>query len=111
MSGFVHEGKNLVVPAPYEVHAGDGVMIGALFGIAASWAEAGQLVPLAASGVFDVPRPGAEEWKLGTRIYWDDSTRAFTCMPDGGRFVGVVVDESKQVTEGKGRLRINGIAA
>lgn len=111
MSGFVHEGRNLVVPAPYEVHAGDGVKIGALFGIAASWAEAGQLVPVAASGVFDVRRPVAEQWNLGTRIYWNDSERAFTCKPESGSFIGVIVDTSRQVTEGEGRLRINGIAA
>ncbi len=111
MSGFVHEGKNLVIPAPYEVHAGDGVKVGALFGIAASWAEAGQLVPVAASGVFDVRRPDSEQWTIGTRIYWNDGERSFTCKADGTSFIGVVVDESKQVAEGKGRLRINGIAA
>jgi len=110
MNAFIHDGKHLIVSAPYEVHNGDGICVGALFGIAATWAEMGQLVPMAADGVFDIRKVNTEHWGVGTRIHWDDNNRIFTCNPDAGKFVGVAVEETKFESLGVGRLRITGIA-
>ncbi|NMD09356.1 MAG: DUF2190 family protein, partial [Phyllobacteriaceae bacterium] len=94
-----------------EVHEGDGICVGSLFGIAACWSEKGQPVPIAAVGVFDVRKVSAENWRVGTPVHWDDAQRKFTCDMSIGKFVGVAVEDSKLESPGVGRLRINGIAA
>lgn len=108
---YIHDGKNLVVPAPYEVHRGEGLRVGALFGIVSAWAECGQPVPLSAVGVFEVDKPATEVWQLGDRIYWNDESRIFTKHVTPGGFVAVAVLDTSAGSPGKGRLRINGIAA
>lgn len=111
MNAYIHDGKHLVVSAPYEVHNGDGICVGSLFGIAACWSEKGQPVPIAAIGVFDVRKVSPETWSVGTPVHWDEAQRIFTCNRAAGKFVGVAVEDTKLESPGVGRLRINGVAA
>jgi predicted RecA/RadA family phage recombinase len=108
MNNFVHDGNTVVVPAPREVFSGDGVQVGALFGIAATWAPAGQQVALSLRGVFEVKKVTNEFWPVGARVYWDDSQHIFCADATSGAFVGVAVEETKMEAPGVGRIRLNG---
>jgi predicted RecA/RadA family phage recombinase len=108
VNNFVHDGNTVVVPAPREVFSGDGVQVGALFGIAATWAPAGQQVALSLRGVFEVKKVANEYWPVGARVYWDDIQHIFCADPANAVFVGVAVEETKMEAPGVGRIRLNG---
>jgi predicted RecA/RadA family phage recombinase len=110
LNGYLHDGKNLVIKAPYEVQKGEGLQIGTLFGIASTWAERDQLVPISLAGVFDVHKPDHERWTVGEKIFWDKQKRSFTQQPVPGAFVGVAVENSNVDQSDLGRLRILGVA-
>jgi predicted RecA/RadA family phage recombinase len=108
MNNFVHDGNTVVVPAPREVFSGDGVQVGALFGIAATWAPMGQQVALSLRGVFEIKKVANEYWPVGARVYWDDTQHIFCADPANAAFVGVAVGETKMEAPGVGRIRLNG---
>lgn len=91
MNNFVQEGSILEVTAPYEVSGGDGLLRGNLFGIATSWARAGENVAINTAGVFDLTRAPGDEWQVGEPIYWHDERKCFTHDADGAVKVGVAV--------------------
>lgn len=77
MDNFIYEGNLIEILAPYEVDAGDGVMVGCLFGIATSWARQGEMVSIRTTGVFNLPRASHQNWKVGDPILWDPQSRRF----------------------------------
>jgi predicted RecA/RadA family phage recombinase len=91
MNNFVHEGHFLEVTAPYDVTNGDGLLRGALFGIATSWARQGETVSISTAGVFDLKRGLEEHWEVGEPIYWDDVAKRFTREARGAVMVGFAV--------------------
>ena len=110
MNNFVHDGNTLVIPAPREVQNGEGVQVGALFGIAATWAPKDQPVAIALRGVFEVKKDSIEFWPIGARLHWDDDKHLFRADPASGAYVGVAVEETKLDAPGIGRVRLNGTA-
>lgn len=57
MKNYIQEGRMITVAAPIGgVASGDGVVIGALFGVATKTAASGETVTLATDGVFDLPK-------------------------------------------------------
>ncbi|MFN4142820.1 DUF2190 family protein [Aestuariivirga sp.] len=95
MNNFVHEGHFLEVTAPYDVTSGDGLLRGALFGIATSWARQGETVSISTAGVFDLKRETDEHWEVGEPIYWDDAGKRFTREAKGAVMVGVAVSHTR----------------
>lgn len=91
MNNFVHDGHIVEVVAPYEVTAGDGLLRGALFGVAASWAPMGEPVSISTAGVFDLKRQLSDDWEIGDPIYWNDSSRIFTREAAGAVMVAIAV--------------------
>lgn len=85
MRNFIQEGNVIAVPATLPIKSGDGVMTGALFGVAAHDAESGELVSIATSGVFWLPKTAAQAWNIGQAIYWDAANgEATTDSTTGG---------------------------
>jgi predicted RecA/RadA family phage recombinase len=85
MKNFVQTGDIVAVPAPADVTSGDMVVVGSLFGIAATDAASGDAVEIATEGVFTLPKVSAQAWTVGARIYWDAATgKATTAANDGG---------------------------
>lgn len=70
---FVQPGDTLTVPAPADVASGDGVLVGALFGVAAFSAKSGEDVEINTKGVWTLPKTSAQAWTVGAKIYWDGS--------------------------------------
>lgn len=70
---FIQPGDTVTVPAPADVTSGSGVLVGALFGVAAFDAKSGVDVELNTKGVYTLPKTSAQAWTVGAKVYWDGS--------------------------------------
>ena len=75
MKNYIAPGENITLPAPYDVAAGGGALIGTICGIAQGAAVTGAEVVFARRGVFEHAKTSAQAWTVGAKIYWDDSTQ------------------------------------
>lgn len=70
MKNFIQVGDQLTIPAPAAVSAGDGVLVGSLFGVAITSAASGADVAIRTHGVHDLPKATGQAWTLGQLLYW-----------------------------------------
>lgn len=93
MKNFVQPGQTITVDAPIGgATSGDGVLIGALFGVAAYSAPAGAPLEIATGGVFSLPKPTDTPFTVGAKLYWNAAAKAVTSAPDGAAWIGVAVE-------------------
>ena len=111
MKNYVQEGEYLEIVAPYDRTAGQGVLVGRLFGICVDDVLSGNPVTIDTGDVFDITKAtgtgtGAAQ---GVRAYWDDTAKAITAVSTNNVLVGVFA-----VTAADGdavaRVRLNGVA-
>lgn len=110
MNNYIHPGNTLTLVAPYEVNDGDCVHIGAIFGVAKSWACLGEAVEIVTTVVFDVKKCPEEIWEVGEKLYWDSKDRKITNVVSGNHFVGLVIDPVSRQSNAFGRIKIFGLA-
>lgn len=110
MKNFVQPGLTVTVPAPADVSSGEGVIVGAMFGIAASDAAEGEDMDLTLVGVFELPKVAAETVNIGASVHWDAAEKLVT-VDDAegdnlkiGVAVTAAVDPSAYVN-----VRLNGV--
>jgi predicted RecA/RadA family phage recombinase len=90
MKNFVQNGDVITVAAPYAVTSGQGVLVGALFGVAAYDAAIGANVEIASEGVFDITALTADTGTQGTKMYWDNTNRRLTTTATSNTLVGAL---------------------
>ena len=91
MRNFVQIGDVITAIAPVgDVKSGDGVLLGAIFGVAATDAVAGAAVELAVAGVFDLPK-AAGVIAFGAPVYWDATAKAVVAADTADAMIGVCV--------------------
>ena len=74
MKNFVQDGEIIEVIAPTGgVTSGDGVLIGALFGVAAATGAEGAAVNIVTEGVFMLPKLSTAVFAAGGKVSWDDT--------------------------------------
>lgn len=78
MRNYIQEGEAIQVAAPYAVTSGQGVLVGALFGVAAADAASGADVVIATSGIFDITALATDTATVGAKLYWDNGNRRLT---------------------------------
>ncbi|MEP7173269.1 MAG: DUF2190 family protein [Aestuariivirga sp.] len=110
MHNYIHPGNTLTLSAPYEVNSGDCVQIGAIFGVARSWASLGETVEVVTSGVFDVRKCPKQVWEIGEKLYWDNKDRKITNIVSGNCFVGIALEAGSGQSAELGRIKIFGLA-
>lgn len=76
-------GDILRVVAPYDVSDGDGVLVGNIFGIAASAATAGNAVSVEVGAVFPIAAVSADTAVVGSTAYWNSAMRQITASATG----------------------------
>lgn len=108
MKNFVQPGNVIPVIAPYGVASGQGVLVGALFGVAAFDAVQGAPVEIAREGVFDVAAVTADIASQGTKIYWDNTARKLTTTAANNTLVGALT-AAKAGTDGTARVLLDGV--
>ena len=89
MKNFVQDGHVVTVTAPTGgVLSGGGVLVGALFGVAAYTAAEGDDVKVVTVGVFDLPK-AAGVIAAGAAVYWDDAAKKATGTAAVNPLIGV----------------------
>jgi predicted RecA/RadA family phage recombinase len=110
MKNYIQEGRMITVAAPAGgVASGDGVVIGALFGVASTTAAAGETVSIVTTGVFDLPKLASAVIAVGDKVSWDDTAKQVN-LPGTGRYpIGAAIEAA-----GNGativRVRLDGVA-
>lgn len=109
MKNYILSGDVVTVAAPSGgVSSGDGVLIGALFGVAAYSAAQGVEVELRTQGVFDMLAEGAgsgQNIAVGGIVYWDNTNKRCTATLTGNTRIGVAV-AAKATTATVVRVRL-----
>lgn len=110
MKNYVQNGDVVTVTAPTGgVASGQGMVVGGLFGIAATTAPEGSNVEIATVGVFDLPKAPATVFALGDRMAWDDTAKVIAPPAAGLYPVGIAITA---VANGATtvRVRLDGVA-
>lgn len=107
MKNYIQKGENLTVPAPAAVLSGEGVVIGAIFGVAAGNAAQGANVDLVTEGVFSLPKVAAQAVAIGDKLYWDSAAKLVTKTAGSNTYIGVAVNVAPNPS-GYVAVRLNG---
>lgn len=107
MKNWVQEGKTVTVTAPYDVDAGDGVLVGTMFGVAAFDSDSSGEAEIVTKGVFSMAKVSAQAWTVGAAIYWDDSAKNCTTTSGGNTKIGVATEVAANPSS-TGKVRLNG---
>ena len=91
MRNYVQPGDSLALAVPYAggVTSGQGVLVGALFGVAASDGAQNAIIEAATQGVFDITKEPALAITAGARVFWDNTNRRLTTTAAGNFQVGL----------------------
>ncbi|WP_165063923.1 capsid cement protein [Paludisphaera rhizosphaerae] len=109
MKNAIQNGNTITLPAPYPLAAGDGLQVGALFGVARGAAQSGAEVEAGMVGVYGLPKVASEAWAAGDRIYWADGAKKCTLASSGNALIGVAVAAAANPSAA-GLVRLNGTA-
>ena len=107
MKIFVQPGLSVPLPMPYDRTSGQGVLVGALFGIVAVDALSGVSAEVAVNGVFDITKEAPLVIAVGARVFWDNTNKRVTTTATGNVAIGhaVVAAASADTTA---RVRLSG---
>ena len=109
MKNYVQPGKTITLAAPYAVLSGDGLLVGAIFGVASGNAAIGEAVEVALVGVFDLKKVASQAWTVGDKVYWDNTAKETTKTATSNTLIGVAVEAvANGASDTVGRLRLNG---
>jgi predicted RecA/RadA family phage recombinase len=91
MRNFIQPGNSLAVAVPYAggVTSGQGVLVGALFGVAATDGAQNVVIEAATQGVFDIAKEPALAISAGARVFWDNTNRRVTTTATGNFCIGI----------------------
>jgi predicted RecA/RadA family phage recombinase len=92
MKNFVQPGDIVTVAAPADVSSGDLVVVGTLFGVAATDAKSGDPIEIKTSGVFTLPKTSAQAWTQGVKVYYDSENKVLTTTASTNTLIGHAVE-------------------
>ena len=75
MKTYVQPGNTITLAAPAAVTSGSGVLVGAIFGIAAHDAASGDPLETVTDGVFDLNKIGSQAWASTPKTSFAPSNR------------------------------------
>jgi predicted RecA/RadA family phage recombinase len=109
MKTYIQPGHAITLLAPYAVESGDGLLVGAIFGVASHGAASGAEVETQLTGVLDLAKTASQAWTAGAKVYWDNAAKRVTNVASGNTLVGVaVLAVGAGADETIGRVRLNG---
>ncbi len=88
MKNLIQEGDVITLTAPYTVVAGDGALVGNVFGVAVDDVTSGAQGVFATEGVFDLLCVTTDTPAQGAKIYWDNSAKKCTSVAAGNTAIG-----------------------
>jgi predicted RecA/RadA family phage recombinase len=110
MKNFIQRGDMITIAAPIGgVTSGRGVLIGNLFGVAATTAAEGESVEIATVGVYELPKLASAVIAAGDKVSWDDTAKQVN-VPGAGRYpIGIAIEAAGNGVTAV-RVRLDGIA-
>lgn len=108
MKNYVQPGNMVTVTAPAAVSSGEGVVVGSMFGIAATSADSGEPVSLALEGVFDLPKDSIDTFAAGALVSWDAAGKKCEA-PGSGRYPIGHATQAAGSGAGTVRVRLSGV--
>jgi len=108
MRNYIQPGHAITLLAPHDVVSGDGLLVGAIFGVAGHDALSGAEVETQLTGVIDIGKAASQAWTAGARVYWDNTAKRVTNVASGNTLIGVaVLAVGSGAEEVVGRVRLN----
>jgi len=107
MKNYVAEGDIMDVVAPYARTAGQGTLVGSIFGVAVNDVALAAVGQIKTKGVFDITKTAAVNWLAGTLLYWDDAAKSITNVVAANKLVGTAV-QAQVNADAIARVRLNG---
>ncbi|MEO5364473.1 MAG: DUF2190 family protein [Magnetococcus sp. DMHC-8] len=107
MRNFIQPGDTVTVNAPVAVSSGDGLLVGALFGVVLSTAAVNTNVEMLTEGVVDLPK-AAVAITQGAKVYWDNTAKTVTTTSAGNTLIGCAI-LAAAVGDSTARVRLNGV--
>ena len=107
MKNYLKAGNTLDLTAPYTVSSGNGLLVGSIFGVAATDAASGTAVEAMVVGVFTLAKNSAEAWTVGELLYWDDTNKVVTATSTSNKLIGVA-NAAAANPSSTGQVRLNG---
>jgi predicted RecA/RadA family phage recombinase len=104
MKNFIQKGDTVPFTAPAAVVSGQGVLIGAMFGVAVASAASGTPVELQLTGVVEIAKTGGQAWTEGQKLYWSGTSATSVSGPN---LIGCAV-RAAAPTDAIGFVRLNG---
>lgn len=74
-TNITQTGSVITVAMPYDRTSGQGVLVGALFGVCLNTALSGAQNAVETHCVATLPKLAGTAWTVGARIFWDDTLR------------------------------------
>ena len=110
MKNFVQPGNYVTVTAPAGgLSSGEGVLVGHLFGVAATTAAEGAEVEIATNGVYDLAKDDTAAFTAGAPAYWDDANKVVTATATDNLRIGTALVAAATAAT-VGRILITGHA-
>lgn len=94
MKNYVAPGENITLPAPYAVNAGDGALVGSVFGVAQADTASGADGVFVRRGIFTLAKTEAQAWAQGALVYWDDASKECTTVGTDGVLIGAAAADA-----------------
>jgi predicted RecA/RadA family phage recombinase len=112
MKNYVQKGDTLTltvadVTDAVAISAGDGYVVGSLFGVAQHDVAVGDSGEFAIVGVFDLAKVSAQAWTAGVAIYWDAAAGNATTSSGVNTLIGKAVLAADNPSS-TGRVRLDG---
>ena len=107
MKTFVQPGLSVPLPMPYDRSSGQGVLVGALFGVVAVDALTGVTAEVAANGVFDITKEAPLVIAVGARVFWDNTNKRVTTVATANFAIGHAV-AAAAAADTIARVRLSG---
>lgn len=88
MRNWIADGDVVPFTAPYDVAAGGGALVGAMFVVAVAAVVSGGTGQGRRRGVMDLAKATGEAWTQGAKLYWDNTNKRLTTTATSNTLVG-----------------------
>src|SRR5262245_58365351 len=107
---YIQPGKTMTFTAPEQRNAGQGCLIGALFGVSLQTVANGAVGEFGIEGVWELTKVSAQAWTAGALIYWDNTAKNCTTTSTSNTRIGVAAAAAANPSA-TGQVRLNGMGA
>lgn len=88
MRNYVGPGDTAALTMPYDRTSGQGVQVGALFGVCSGDALSGAPQTVVLKGIFDITKEPSLAISQGARVFWDNTNRRVTTTATSNVAIG-----------------------